>query len=424
MINKLSAKQKQIMKFVVSDCKYLICDGAVRSGKTVIMSMAFIIWAMETFEGCIFAICSKTVANAERNVLNPLISNAVLPYTMKYHRAERYLSVTCGGKENRFYLFGGKDESSYALIQGITLAGVFLDEVALMPRSFVEQAISRTLTYDNKKIWFNCNPEGQLHWFNQEWIIPADSGEKPVKHLHFLMSDNPIMSQEAIAETENMFSGVFYDRYIKGLWVAAEGLIYDMFNQNIHVIDADKLEYEGSYYVSSDYGIQNANVFLLWRKEKGTERHVILKECYYSGREEHKQKTVSELVTMLDEMLEGITPERVIVDPSAAALIVEMRKRGYAVKQADNDVLDGIADVSTMLMKDRIAVDRSCKNTINEFGVYCWDDKAAERGQDVPVKTNDHAMDAIRYYVRTRKLVKKDWNGNEYKQTKYVTQWR
>lgn len=424
MISKLSNKQKQILQFIFSDEKYIICDGAVRSGKTVVMSLAFIIWAMETFDGCIFAICSKTVANAERNVLNPLMSNAILPYNMKYHRAERYLSVTCGKKDNRFYLFGGKDESSYALIQGITLAGVLLDEVALMPRSFVEQAISRTLTYDKKKIWFNCNPEGFLHWFNQEWILPADAGTKPVKHLHFLMNDNPIMSEEAISETENMFSGVFYDRYIRGMWVAAEGLIYDMFDAKVHVVDADKLEYEGSYYVSSDYGIQNANVFLLWRKERGTERHVILKECYYSGREEHKQKTVSELVTMLDEMLEGIDPERVIVDPSAAALIVEMRKRGYAVKQADNDVLDGIADVSTMLTKNRIAVDRSCKNVINEFGVYCWDEKAAEHGQDVPVKTNDHTMDAIRYYVRTRKLVKKDWSGKEYKANEYTSLFR
>lgn len=422
MIEVLSEKQKEILQFVVSDCKYLICDGAVRSGKTVVMSKAFIIWAMEYFNNCNFAICSKTVANAERNVLNPLITDNELPYRMKYHRAERYLSVTMEKNENKFYMFGGKDESSYMLIQGITLAGVLLDEVALMPRSFVEQAMSRTLTFDNKKIWFNCNPEGQLHWFNQEWIIPADNGTKPVKHLHFLMNDNPIMSPEAIEETENMFSGVFYDRYIRGMWVAAEGLIYDMFDANVHVVDANQLEYEGPFYISSDYGIQNANVFLLWRKERGTERHVLLKECYYSGREERQQKTVSELVTMLDELCDGIQPEKVIVDPSAAALIVEMRKRGYAVKQADNDVLDGIADVATMLKKNRIAIDKSCTNTINEFGVYCWDDKAAEHGQDVPVKANDHAMDAIRYYVRTRKLVKKDWNGKEYKNN-YVPLW-
>lgn len=421
MIEKLSNKQKEIMSFIVSDDKYLICDGAVRSGKTVVMSDAFVIWAMECFSGCNFAICSKTVANAERNVLNPLISDYQLPYRMKYHRAERCLSVFIGKNENKFYLFGGKDESSYMLIQGITLAGVLLDEVALMPRSFVEQAISRTLTFANKKIWFNCNPEGQLHWFNQEWIIPADNGEKKsVKHLHFLMSDNPIMSHEAIVETENMFSGVFYQRYIEGKWVAAEGLIYDMFDPSIHVVDASDLDYEGDFYVSSDYGIQNANVFLLWRKEKDRNRHVILRECYYSGREEHKQKTVSELVAMLKEMLEGIKPEKIIVDPSAAALIVELRKQGFSVQKADNDVLDGIADVATMLKKEQIAVDKSCKNTINEFGVYCWDDKAAQHGIDQPIKANDHAMDAVRYYVKTRKLVKKDWNDAT---TTYISRW-
>ncbi len=425
MIKTLSAKQKAIFAFILSDCQYLICDGAVRSGKTVVMSNAFIIWAMENFNGQLFGICSKTVSNAERNVLNPLITDSQLPYKMKYHRADRYLSVTCGDKENKFYLFGGKDESSYTLIQGITLAGVFLDEVALMPRSFVEQAISRTLTYGpKKKIWFNCNPEGQLHWFNQEWVIKADKGEKKsVTHLHFLMSDNPIMTKEAIADTENMFSGVFYQRYIEGKWVAAEGLIYDMFDMEKHIIDTSTLEYEGGYYVSSDYGIQNANVFLLWRKEKGTDRHIVLKECYYSGRENNKQKTVSELVDMLDDMLDGIKPEKVFIDPSAAALIVELRKRGYSIMKADNDVLDGIADVATMIGKNRIMVDKSCKNTINEFGVYCWDAKAAEHGADQPVKANDHAMDAVRYYIRTRRLVKKDWTDMKYKSI-YKSQWR
>lgn len=267
-IEKLSKKQFKIFSFAVSPVPFLICDGAVRSGKTVCMGAAFLMWAMDQFDRTNFAICGKTVANAERNVLAPLLNVENLPYLMRYNRAERKLICRCGSRENYFYLFGGKDESSYTLIQGITLAGVLLDEVALMPRSFVDQAMARTLTYQNAKVWFNCNPEGQLHWFNQEWIIPTDRGQRKATHLHFLMSDNPILGPEELSKVESMFSGVFYDRYIRGLWVAAEGLIYDMFSRERHILDALPAT-EGVYYVSCDYGTQNPTVFLLWRKERG-----------------------------------------------------------------------------------------------------------------------------------------------------------
>lgn len=416
MISKLSSKQKQIFKFVNSKSNYLICDGAVRSGKTVIMSIAFIIWAMEYFESCNFAICAKTVTNAERNVLKPLITSKELPYKMKYHRQERMLEVSMGTKVNRFYLFGGKDESSYMLIQGITLAGVLMDEVALMPRSFVEQAMARTLTYANAKIWFNCNPSNQLHWFNQEWIIPTDKGEKNATHLHFLMTDNPILGEEEIKKTESMFSGVFFDRYILGLWCMAEGIIYDMFTNSSHVFN-ELPNTEGDYYVSSDFGIQNATVFLLWRKEKNTDRWICVNEYYYSGRENRVQKTVDSLVDGLVSILPReknysgedtiVMPRQVIVDPSASALIVELRKRGFHVIPAINDVLNGISDVSTMLRQDKLGFAKKCVNTINEFGLYSWDAKASQHGEDRPIKDNDHAMDAVRYFVETKHLVKK-----------------
>ncbi|MCD8086477.1 MAG: PBSX family phage terminase large subunit, partial [Clostridiales bacterium] len=237
-IEKLSEKQFQIFAFAVSDVPFLICDGAVRSGKTVCMASAFVMWAMDQFDRHNFAICGKTVANAERNVLAPLLTVENLPYRMRYNRAERKMICRCGRRENYFYLFGGKDESSYTLIQGITLAGVLLDEVALMPRSFVDQALARTLTFYNAKIWFNCNPESQMHWFNQDWIIPTDAGERNAKHLHFLMSDNPTLGPAELKKAESMFTGVFYQRYILGLWAAAEGLVYDMFSEQRNVADA------------------------------------------------------------------------------------------------------------------------------------------------------------------------------------------
>lgn len=229
IIKDFSKKQGQILKFAYSDEETIICDGAVRSGKTIVMSLAFVLWAMTNFDKTNFAICGKTVSNAERNILRPFQQIEGVPFTSTYKISNRMLTVKCGQKENYFYLFGGKDESSYALIQGLTLAGVLFDEVALMPKSFVDQAIARTLSYKNAKIWFNCNPESPNHWFYKEWI--ADK-EKEYKHLHFLMADNPILGEEEIERAEKLFSGVFYERYILGKWVRAEGIVFPEFANN------------------------------------------------------------------------------------------------------------------------------------------------------------------------------------------------
>ena len=403
MTEKISRKQKQILAFPNTDYDALICDGSIRAGKTAIMSMAFVMWAMRDFNNCNFGVCSKTIGTAERNVIKPLLATQYMTnkYTMQYVK-DSHLLVTSIGKTNTFYLFGGKDESSYMLIQGITLAGVLLDEVALMPKSFVEQALARC-SVDGRKFWFNCNPESRMHWFNQEWIMQPEKHN--ALHLHFTLDDNPSLSEKIKNTYKTMYSGVFYQRYILGQWVMTDGLIYDMFDESVHVGEPEKTE--GEYFVSSDYGIQNATVFLLWRKEAGSSRWCCLNEYYYSGREKKLQKTVAELVDGLESMLDGIKPKRVIVDPSAAALIVELRKRGYSTKEAENSVLDGIADVSTMLKTGNLLFSPRCKNTINEFGLYIWDEKASNKGEDKPVKENDHGMDSVRYFVRTQKLVRK-----------------
>lgn len=239
-IKTFSPKQAKILKFAYNDEEIIICDGAVRSGKTIVMSFAFVLWAMSNFDKCNFAICGKTVSNAERNILRPFQQIEGMPFTLNYKISNRMLTVKCGQKENYFYLFGGKDESSYALIQGLTLAGVLFDEVALMPKSFVDQAIARTLSYANAKIWFNCNPESPNHWFYKEWIT---NEERRYKHLHFLMQDNPILTDKEIQRAESLFTGVFYDRYIRGLWVRAEGIIFPDFanDPSRWIISADKV---------------------------------------------------------------------------------------------------------------------------------------------------------------------------------------
>lgn len=384
------------------------------------MAVAFLTWAMRDFNGVNFGICSKTLQTADRNVIKPLLAMTYIKerFIIKYHTYS-YLEVTAFGHTNIFYMYGGRDASSYQLIQGITLAGVFLDEVALMPRSFVEQALARC-SVKGRRFWFNCNPEGQMHWFNQEWVLHPE--QHNALHLHFVLDDNPSLPEDIKRDYENMYSGVFHDRYIKGLWVNAEGIIYDSFDSSRHVLSKEAieaLEFEETSFISSDFGIQNATTFLLWKKIKRKGSWVAIDEYYYSGREERRQKSVSELVDGLWDLVIrnsptdvtgnhiGQMPKLVIIDPSASALIVEARKRGFHTREANNDVINGIADVQKMLNEDRLFFSDKCKHTIEEFGMYVWDEKASERGEDRPIKENDHCMDAVRYFVYTQHLAHK-----------------
>ena len=314
-------------------------------------------------------------------------------YTLRWRRSDKILEVRRGTATNFFEVFGGKDESSAALIQGRTLAGVLLDEVALMPRSFVEQALARC-SVEGAKMWFSCNPGSPQHWFYLEWIKRHE--EHNALYLHFTMQDNPGLSNKIIERYESMFSGVFYDRYIRGLWVLAEGRIYDMFRKEKHV-SASPPGACVLYYISMDYGTQNPTAMQLWGKYGNT--WYALREYYYSGRERKKQLTDEEYYTALENLAGPLPIRGVIVDPSAASMIACIRNHGrFLVFPADNAVLDGIRVTANALQDGKIKICKGCENTIREFDEYVWDEKAADRGEDRPLKINDHAMDAMRYF--------------------------
>lgn len=401
----ISQKQKKILAFPYSRFDALICDGAVRSGKTSLMTVAFIDWAMREFSGQRFGICGKTVDSAVKNIVVPYLSMAWAKekYTLRWRRSDKLLEVRRGRRVNWFEVFGGKDESSFMLIQGRTLAGVLLDEVVLMPENFVNQALARC-SVEGSRFWFSCNPGPPNHWFKTDWI---DQREKHnAIYLHFTLADNPALTGKVRERYERTYTGVFHDRYIKGLWVAAEGRIYPMFDPERHVLREIPAT-EGPWYVSADFGIQNATVFLLWRREHGNGRWICLKEWYFSGRESQRQKTTAELAAGLEEMLGEIVPKMVIVDPSASALKVQLRRAGFHVRGARNEVLEGIDDVGVLLQRGMLAFCESCENTIREFSGYVWDSGAAERGEDAPLEVDDHCMDSVRYFVRTMFLAKK-----------------
>lgn len=382
----ISPKQQKILAFPYSGYDALICDGAVRSGKTSLITWAFVDWAMREFSHQRFGICGKTVGSATENIIKPFMNMhyARRRYTMKWRRSDKILEVRRGPVVNWFEVFGGKDESSYMLIQGRTLAGVLLDEVVLMPESFVNQALARCSVH-GAKLWFSCNPDSPKHWFYNDWIRRYE--ERNALYLHFEMKDNPGLDPKTLERYETMYDGVFYQRYVLGLWVVAEGLVYPMFNPDVHVVDKIPPR-QGRHFISIDYGTVNPCSMGLWQLCDGQACRI--KEYYFDSRRENERRTDEEHYRELEALAEGYSIERVIVDPSAASFKETIRRHGrFAVWDADNSVLDGIRLMGTLLKAGRITVHSSCRGFIDEIQSYVWDEEAAE---DRPVKENDHCL--------------------------------
>ena len=369
----------------------ILCDGAVRSGKTVSMVVGFFLWSMATFDRQSFAICGKTVGALRRNITGNLPQWLGDLFEIREHRSENKLVVRDrAGRENNYYLFGGRDESSCKLIQGITLAGVLLDEAALMPKSFVEQACARCSVAESR-LWFNCNPEGPEHWLYKEWILKAE--EKNMLHLHFTMEDNPALTEHIRRRYENLYTGVFYRRFVLGQWCMAEWLGYE-FDPGLHVSEPEKAG--GRYYISVDYGTRNPFSAGLWQVMGGKAYRI--KEFYHNGRESGNMLTDEEYCDALEELAKGLPVEQIVVDPSAASLIAALRRRGYPERKARNEVLPGIRLVATLLKAGILQFSPGCQDTIREFSLYRWEDSGEK---DTVVKENDHAMDDIRYFCAT-----------------------
>lgn len=394
-----SKKQIMVMSWwapesPVKDKNGIIADGSIRSGKSTSMSLSYVLWAMKSFNQQNFGMAGKTIASFRRNVLTQLkLMLRGRGYKVKEHRADNMFEVTKENVRNYFYIFGGKDESSQDLIQGITLAGMFFDEVALMPESFVNQATGRC-SVEGSKWWFNCNPDNPKHWFNEKWIKKCR--ERGLLYVHFTMDDNLSLDEKIKERYRQQYTGVFYKRYILGFWAVADGLVYSMFDEDKHIVRGDYPPAR-EYYVSIDYGTVNPFSAGLWGFDGRTA--VRQREVYYSGRDSGIRKDDEAYYQMLEEMIGDREIEYIIIDPSAASFIETIRKHGkYLVKGADNDVLDGIRVTTTFLNSGKIKIHESCKNCIEEFGLYSWDEDS--KGDKI-VKQYDHSMDDMRYFCNT-----------------------
>ena len=407
-----SPKQRQILEFPYTDYSALICDGAIRSGKTSAMSLSFILWAMGNFNGQNFGICGKTVISAERNVIRPLMGIKYLRqhFTLKF--ANHVLTVSRGHMTNTFYIFGGKDEASYMLILGITLAGILLDEVAVMPKSFVEQALARC-SVEGSKYWFNCNPESPSHWFYQEWILHPEKHN--ARHIHFLLDDNPSLSEAKKQEYYNTYTGVFRDRYIKGLWKTADGLIYWQFADDpekwlIDAADADKIDFIS---IGVDFGgNRSLTTFVATAIMRGFSGLVVLRDHHIKGRkgEIDADRVAREFVSFVKKV-QADYPSAFIkygfADNEEQYLIATLRKAliaaGRSLKLGDSDknkIIQRIICTNTLLNTGRLHILRDCTLVCGGLEAAVWDSKAAEKGEDVRLddfSTDIDILDAFEY---------------------------
>ena len=392
-----SSKQRRVLTWWTPGSKdagfeAIVCDGAVRSGKTLAMGLSFFLWAMTMFDGQRFGVCGKTISSLRRNVLSEILPRMeALGATWKEKRTENLVTVTFRGHRNQFYIFGGRDESSAGLIQGITFAGVLLDEVALMPRSFVEQACARC-SVAGSRLWFNCNPAGPGHWFYVNWILEAE--KRNCLRLHFTMEDNPSLTEAIRQRYQKLYSGVFYRRFILGQWAQAEGRVYDFFEADMVGKAPENCD---KWYISCDYGTVNPTSMGLWGRCGGVWYRV--KEFYFDSRSRMRQMTDEEYAGALAELAGGRVITAVIVDPSAASFMELLRRKGWKVIKANNDVLAGIRLTADHLKAGKIVICEGCADALREMDEYVWDLRAGNG--DRVKKEHDHAMDDMRYFVST-----------------------
>lgn len=415
-----SVQQKKILTWwlpesPVHDKDGIIADGAIRSGKTVSMALSFVMWAMFTFEEQNFAMCGKTIGSFRRNVLVVLkLMLRSRGYKCKDHRADNLLEISRNGNTNYFYIFGGKDERSQDLIQGITLGGVFFDEVALMPESFVNQATGRC-SVDGAKFWFNCNPQGPAHWFKLGWIDKAE--EKNIIYLHFTMDDNLSLSEKIKERYKSLYDGVFFKRFILGLWVAAEGVIYGQFadKPEEYKIKFKDAEHKRKYCTDIEFiaigvdfgGNRSLTTFVASAIHRRFTKVTVLKDHNIKGRKGDidSDKVNQEFIffyQLLQKEYPSIPIRYCFADSEAQYLINGLvkacRKAGINIQIGDsakNEIVQRIYCGNTLLNTRRMIIHEDCTLLSAGLQAAVWDAKAAEQGKDVRLDNFSSDIDIL-----------------------------
>lgn len=399
---------------VRQDASILAFEGTVRSGKTVASLLKWLRYVRNGPAGALL-MTGKTERTIKQNLVDPLIA-MLGPDRCRFVSGSGELYLL----GRKVYIAGANDEGSVTKIQGLTLAGAYVDETATLPESFFNMLYSR-LSIAGAKLFLTSNPAGPAHWLKVNWLNRAKLWiDRDGRHHHnpdgldlvrvsFKLEDNPNLPAEYVARTKASYTGLWYRRYILGEWVAAEGAIYDMWDPDCHVVP-ELPEIARWLACGIDYGTTNpTHAVLLGLGADGL--LYIAAEHRHDSRITRRSLSDSEYSEWLQDWLDtvpvpgqstvGVRPERVIVDPSAKSFYVQLYRDRMQPVGASNSVIDGIRTVGSLLSRRQLRVHASCTELIAEIPGYSWDDKAAAKGDDKPVKLNDHGVDALRYAIYT-----------------------
>jgi PBSX family phage terminase large subunit len=381
-------KQRQLMELWRTKKlqRINLLEGSVSSGKTWISLVCWGFWLATMPQNQLYLMCGKSLTTLKRNCLIPLEAMfGQSNFSFSTSAKEAYLFG------RRVLLEGANDARSEGKIRGLTLQGAYCDELTLFPKDFFVMLLSR-LRVPGAKLIATTNPDSPQHWLKREYIDRM--AELDMLTMRFLLEDNTTLDPQYVAAVKAEYTGVFYRRFILGEWCVAEGLIYPMFDKAVHVKSLPHPQ--GEWYVSVDYGTLNAFSAGLWCYDGTTAYRVA--EYYYSGREQKRQRTNTQYLQSIQQLTAGKSISAVIVDPSAASFIAELRQAGFLVRKGKNDVVEGIRRTAAALEQGKLLFSPDCKNSFREFALYRWDESSS---QDRPIKENDHAMDDIRYFVST-----------------------
>lgn len=409
-----SLSPKQFASLKQARAEINVWTGAVRSGKTVSSLLRWMMYVRRAPLGGRLVMIGRTKDTLNRNVFS------VLQDPMIFGPLAAEVKYTPGA--NVAYIFGrvidvigANDVQAEAKLRGLTCAGAYVDEITLLPKDFWTQLLARK-SIDAAKLFGTTNPDNPAHWLRHDYLLRADDPALGLRHWHFTLDDNPALSARRKAAYRAQFTGLFYKRFVLGHWVAAEGAIFDMWDEDRHVLRGQMPLIERWLSVGIDYGTSNpfAAVSIGMSAEQRP-RLVVASEYRYNSKQAHRSKSDQEYSDDVQAWLarhpipgtreRGINPEYVVVDPSAASFIVVLRQAGLVPAAGDNSVLDGIRGIASLLHLGRLVVHESCTALIAEFPGYSWDDKEAQRGRDVPIKADDHSLDALRYGTHTTRAL-------------------
>jgi PBSX family phage terminase large subunit len=401
-LDRLPLSPKQLRSVVEAQRtpQIAVWDGAVSAGKTIASLLAFLIALVAAPDHGLVVIVGKTLQTIERNVIEPLQSVHLFG-PLARHTVHTTGSNTARILGRTVHLIGANDARAEGRIRGVTVCLAYVDEATLVPREFWMMLLSR-LRVPGAKLFATTNPEGPGHWLRKDFILRGL--EVGLIGWQFVMADNPSLTTEYMDRLKAQYVGLWYRRYILGEWCLAEGAVYDMFDPARHVVDILP-PIQRWVALGVDYGTTNPFAAELVGLHDGA--LYLTHEWRYESKQSHRSLTTHEYSERMRGWLDGIParPEWTVVDPAAAEFVTQLFRDGLTPTLADNAVLDGIRLTASLLATNRIRIHRSCTGLLDEIGGYSWDSDKAEKGEDAPIKANDHSLDALRYALKTTESI-------------------